>query len=129
MGWTKICAQANAVLPLAMLAFPGGKLACGSFDGSVSLWDLNHPGNPAIELGRHDEYVCTLLATPDARNIVSCGADGVVKMWNPANPGSAAIELTRTDCEISDLTYTPDRRYLAIASRGISIVEFVFDGD
>ncbi len=60
----------------------GTRLASGSYDHSIQIWDLTDLSANSIILQSHSLWVETLAFTSDDQQIVSGGADRTVQIWN-----------------------------------------------
>ncbi len=91
--------------PVNVVAFSpdpdhGLRLASGSGDHTVRLWDLEpvrtdpRSGISPVILDGHQSWVQALAFSPDGRRLVSGGADRTVRLWK-----TDAEELARTLCE------------------------------
>jgi WD40 repeat protein len=58
-------------------------LATGSYDRTVRLWDVG-TGNQVAELGRHDDEVREIAASPDGKWLLSGARSPDVRLWNIA---------------------------------------------
>jgi WD40 repeat protein len=76
--------------PRALLALPGGRLASGSGDGCINVWDATD-GRLLSTLHGHSAAVLALLLLPDGR-VASGGADATVRIWSLYGDGSGSIE-------------------------------------
>jgi len=70
-------------------SLPGDKhLATGSFNGKLSIWDMNKPQEPFFEVQAHENLInsidgCGGLIGKGAPEIVTAGRDGSIKVWDP----------------------------------------------
>lgn len=66
---------------------PGSKrnLACfGCSDGTVRLFDLDHPDQPIEMSERHIGPVLGISFSPDGETIATCGDDHLIRLWSTA---------------------------------------------
>jgi hypothetical protein len=59
----------------------GARLASGSNDTSIRLWDVAS-GEPADVLRGHSDYVFSLAFLPDGSALVSGSGDSTVRVWD-----------------------------------------------
>ena len=84
--WDLATAEHIARLPAASgvqaVAFDAGgsRLATGSQNGTVRLWDASS-GAELIVLHGHDGPVSSVAFSPDGSRLTSVGYDGVVRVW------------------------------------------------
>ncbi|OQD78613.1 hypothetical protein PENDEC_c001G00665 [Penicillium decumbens] len=101
--------------PVLSVAFsPDGRLASGSNDHTVRLWD---PATGALQqtLEGHSDWVQSVAFSPDGRLIASGSIDHTVRLWDPA---TGALEQTlegHSDWVLS-VAFSPDGRLLASGS-------------
>ena len=74
----------------AVAVLPDGRVASGSIDGRVLVWDPGAPGADPVELGRHRGRVAAAAVLPDGRVATSGVDDGWVRLWDvrSSSPGS-----------------------------------------
>jgi WD40 repeat protein len=65
-------------------------LATGSYDHTVRLWDVA-TGNQLAELGRHDNEVRDIAASPDGKWLLSGARSADARLWNIAERKEAAV--------------------------------------
>ena len=75
--------------PVAAVAFSpdGARLAAGTADGEVSLWDVAGARRLGVVVPRqkHGGAVADLDFSPDGQRLASASADGTVKLWDTAS--------------------------------------------
>ncbi|MBW4492501.1 MAG: AAA-like domain-containing protein [Oscillatoria princeps RMCB-10] len=86
----------------------GRKLATGSHDGTVRLWDLL--GNP-ITLKGHKDWVTSVCFSPNGKFLATGSYDGTVRLWDlSGNP----LAIREHPEPITSLCFCRDGRFLAI---------------
>ena len=73
----------------------GKKLASGSWDNTVIIWDAN-TGAKLKTLEGHRWYVISVCWSPDGKYVASCSEDKTVIIWD-ANTGEQVRTLERGD--------------------------------
>jgi ribosome assembly protein 4 len=119
--------HSDAVL-VAAFSPCGGRLATGSGDATVRLWDLSLH-TPAATLTGHAGWVLALAWAPDGSLLASGGADAVVHLWAPARggPGAAAAGALRGHTKhVTSLAWEP--LHAAAAGAGPRLVTGSKDG-
>ena len=94
----------------ALAVLPDGRLACGSNDGIVRLWDLRI-GAETARLSGHTDCVTALTVVSDAGRgwrLASSASDNTVRLWDVNNTS----ELCRleVDASVHCLLALPDGR-------------------
>jgi WD40 repeat protein len=102
-------AGVNAVRALAVL--PDGRLASGSYDSTVRIWDLHK--NESLTLQGHEREVRALAVLPDGR-LASGSDDGTVRVWDLHK--NETVTFWGQELGVSALVVLPDGR-LAAGSR------------
>lgn len=104
--------------PAHTLAFSadGRLLAAGSFDGSITVWDVEAAMRIGKPLRGHTSTVNALVFSPDSKRLVS-GADETVRLWDTAT-GENILTL-RLDNDLDSVGLSPDGLTLAASSNGI----------
>src|SRR5438034_5624432 len=102
--------QAHTDIVMSLAFSPDERrLASGSFDGSVKLWDVE--SRALLWSGRHPKSTLCLALAPDGQQLASGGADGTVRCWE-AQLGTPVQELPHPGAVFA-LAWSPDGRLLA----------------
>ncbi|MYB02583.1 WD40 repeat domain-containing protein [Candidatus Poribacteria bacterium] len=101
---------------LALAFSPDGtRLASGSTDTTIRLWDTaTHNDEPTI-LRKHTGWINVLAFSPDGKMLASGSTDKTVQLWDTAT-GEPLIVLTEHLSSIAALTFSPDGSTLASGS-------------
>ncbi|MBL8425718.1 MAG: WD40 repeat domain-containing protein, partial [Candidatus Accumulibacter phosphatis] len=106
-------------LPSLALSPDGRRLATGSGDGGVRLWDLTAgalAGTPRwMGAERHEGGVFDVAFCPDGRRVASASADSLCRLWD-ASTGAVLGRLADHTDEVNQAAWSPDGRRLATAS-------------
>ena len=86
------------------------RLATGSADRSVKIWDLNS-GTVLHTLLGHTKSVCAVAVSPDGKKVYSASEDMTVKVWD-IGTGVLLQTFDEHDKEIRAIAVTPDGRQL-----------------
>lgn len=103
----------NSVFALAFSP-DGTRLASGSRDTTVQLWDITNKTAP-ITLRRHTNEPTELAFSPDGKILASGGADKTVQLWDTTT-GKPISTCTGHVNDISTLAFSPDGKTLASGS-------------
>jgi len=102
--------QAHTDIVMSLAFSPDERrLASGSFDGSVKLWDVE--SRALLWSGRHPKSTLCLALAPDGQQLASGGSDGTVRCWE-AQLGTPVQELPHPGAVFA-LAWSPDGRLLA----------------
>ncbi len=93
----------TAAVTSVSFAPDGKRLASSSLDGSVRLWEVNHPDHKPIRLSGHSGWVWAVVFTADGETLVSGGADRSVRVW-PTRPQP----LAKAVCAHETRNLTPE---------------------
>jgi WD repeat and SOF domain-containing protein 1 len=109
----------------SMAKDPGSleRLASGSGDGVVKVWDLPTQGEVWNTQG-HENMVKGLCWTPE-RKLLSCATDKTVKLWDPYNSNSDAPPMATYlgNSAFTSVSHHRDHPSFAAASGVISIYD------
>jgi WD40 repeat protein len=89
----------------------GKRLASGSRDHTISLWDAA-VGREIRRYCGHQGSVTALVFTPDGRMLISGSEDRTIRFWQVAT-GKPAGPVLDQDMPIADLAVTPDGKTVA----------------
>ena len=103
-------AQVNAVA----WSPDGRRIASGSWDQTVQVWDAATGGNVFIYRG-YSSYVKALAWSPDGRHIAVAGGDGTVQVWDATDGGNIYIYRGHS-AQVNAVTWSPDSRRIASGS-------------
>ena len=92
----------------------GRRIASGSWDKSVRVWDAESGDCVATLIG-HFEWVVSVAYSPDGRRIASGSSDQSVRVWD-AESGVCLATLEGHSNYVTSVAYSPDGRNIASGS-------------
>ena len=93
----------------------GKRLACGTDDGTLGLWDLSSQKHLRM-LKAHTGEVSSLSFAPDGKTIASSGSgDNNVYIWD-VSTGESLKTLRCRSSDVNSVSFAPDGRKIACAS-------------
>src|SRR5262247_1313105 len=93
----------------------GKRLATGSFDRTVKLWDAD-TGQELLTLKGHSDRVSSVAFSPDGKRLATGSGDQTVKLWDAAN-GQALLTLKGHSEAVWSVAFSPDGKRLATGSQ------------
>jgi WD40 repeat protein len=93
----------------------GNRLASGSWDNSVRVWDLAN-GTELLCLRGHEKCVDCVAFSPNGRHLVSGSSDKTLRIWD-ATSGAEILCLPEQEGEVRTLAFSPDGRVIAASVR------------
>jgi len=91
-----------------------GKIAAGSSDGLIRIWDQDKASEP-FRLHGDKNMVFGLAFSPDGRHLASAGRSGRIHIWNSSG-GQESLNLTGL-IQTEAVAFSPDSGLLAIAGK------------
>jgi WD40 repeat protein len=93
----------------------GRRLASGSWDKTVCLWDAE-TGQQLANLAAHEGVVWSVVFSPDGRHLASGSDDCTVRLWN-AETGLELACLRGHESQVWSVAFSADGRRLASGSQ------------
>ena len=92
------------------------RLVSGSDDFTLFYWHPRESKKPVKRLTGHQQAVCSISFSPDARHFASASFDKKVKVWDGRN-GNFVATLTGHVGAVYCVSWSSDSRYLVSASK------------
>ena len=98
------------------------RIACASWDRSISIWDTATSGQSAVpsllqyHRQAHDQKVRDLAWVDNDQAIASVGDDGMLKLWKGSNSSELGFSEQSPNPEIWKLSYRADKNQIATAN-------------
>jgi hypothetical protein len=106
---------------LSPLAFSpdGRKIAYGSGDDTIMVWDINSISEPLMLRG-HEGKVWSAAFSPEGKRIAS-SSDKTIKIWDAEKGGEPLRTIVGHDFWVCSVAFSPDGRRIASGSDGDTI--------
>ncbi|GMH59508.1 hypothetical protein TrLO_g7104 [Triparma laevis f. longispina] len=92
------------------------RLVSGSDDFTLFYWHPRESKKPIKRLTGHQQAVCSISFSPDARHFASASFDKKIKVWDGRN-GNFVATLTGHVGAVYQVAWSSDSRYLVTASK------------
>lgn len=86
----------------------GRRIAAGTQDGSIIIWDLDEPKPVAKTLTGHRSRVNAVAFSPDGSVLASGSGDGSVILWDTQTSQPTGSPLTESGKPVFDVAFSPD---------------------
>jgi WD40 repeat protein len=93
----------------------GKRIATGSVDQLVKVWDAERGGPALLDLKGHTGHVFSVAFSPDGKRIVSGSGDRTVRVWD-AQTGTTLAELKGHTGAVSSVSFSADGTRILTAS-------------
>jgi WD40 repeat protein len=94
----------------------GSRVATGSADGTVILWDPSR-GKPVLTIGGHGTVVRSVSFSPDGAHLATAGDDRAVRVFDAKTAASQMI-VDDSAGGVRSVSYSPDGSRLLYAGGG-----------
>ena len=120
IGTTLYIYRGHSDVVYAVAWSPDGKrMASGSRDTTVQVWDVATGGNVYTYPGHHDN-ADTVAWSPDGRRIASGSDDHTVQVWDATDGGHVFTYGKHTDW-VETVAWSPDGKRIASGSRDTTV--------
>ena len=92
----------------------GGKLASGSFDTTIKIWNVQ-TGKLEHTIIGHSQAVLEVDFSPDGTRLVSCGDDTTVNIWNAKD--WALLRTLAGSEHVYGVAFSPDGKQIVSGGR------------
>jgi WD40 repeat protein len=92
------------------------RVASGSADGSVRLWDADTGKAIGGPLTGHTSAVVAVVFSPDGRRLASASMDKTLRLWNADTGQPLGLPLTGHSDVVQSVAFSPDGHRIASAS-------------
>jgi WD40 repeat protein len=97
----------------------GARLAIGSLNGDLKIWDAT-TGKLASVLSGHTDAISRVAFSPDGTRIATAGSDGIVKIWDAHTYKELLSFIVRNGGTVNFIVFSPDSKLLATTDNDAS---------
>jgi WD40 repeat protein len=97
----------------------GKRLASGSWDKTVGVWDISS-GQTLLTCKGHTDEVASVAWSPDGKRLASASRDMTVRVWD-ASSGQTLFTYTGHAWWVDSVAWSPDGKRLASASEDTTV--------
>lgn len=94
----------------------GTRLATGSRDRTVKIWDLGN-GHEVLTYAGHSDAVRCVAFSPDGKTIASAGGDKDIKVWDPTT-GKDVVTIKGQGVYTTSLVFSKDGKHIIASHAG-----------
>ncbi len=98
----------------------GTRIASGSSDGTVRVWDAITGQEALPPLRGHTGEVCAVAYSPDAKKLASASFDKTVRVWD-ATTGKLIHRLEGHEWPVHGVAFSPDGRRLVSGAGDLTV--------
>ena len=100
----------------------GKKLASGSYDNTIILWDVETQKPIGLPLTGHKGVVHSVSFSPDGNVLASGGSDSTIILWDVETQKPIGLPFTGHKDEVLSVSFSPDGNVLASSSFDNTII-------
>ena len=95
----------------------GGKLAAGSWDGNIYLWNQEQSYSEFKPLTGHNKGINAIAFSPDGRWLASGSRDNTVRLWDLRQKPPVSKVIGKHEKDVTSIAFKPDDSLLASGSK------------